>query len=156
MAQDFLYGTLQDNVIPEEMTVAGTIRALNQDVRLQAISRLEELAHSTCQAYNLGCQISFGDGYPIMINHEPVSRFIAEVAAEMLGKDKAIIRKPKFGSEDFAYFLERCSGAGFELGCSNEAKNITSMLHTPRFDIDEDVLPLGVELYLRLIEKYFR
>jgi amidohydrolase len=144
------------NVIPEEMTVAGTIRALNQDVRLQAISRLEELAHSTCQAYNLDCQISFGDGYPIMINHEPVSRFIAEVAAEMLGKDKAIIRKPKFGSEDFAYFLERCSGAGFELGCSNEAKNITSMLHTPRFDIDEDVLPLGVELYLRLIEKYFR
>jgi amidohydrolase len=144
------------NVIPEEMSVAGTIRALNQDVRLQAISRLEELAHSTCQAYNLDCQISFGDGYPIMINHEPVSRFIAEVAAEMLGKDKAIIRKPKFGSEDFAYFLERCSGAGFELGCSNEAKNITSMLHTPRFDIDEDVLPLGVELYLRLIEKYFR
>jgi amidohydrolase len=74
----------------------------------------------------------------------------------MLGKDKAIIRKPKFGSEEFAYFLERCSGAGFELGCSNDAKIIIIVLHTPQYDIEEDVLPLGVELYLRLIEKYFK
>jgi amidohydrolase len=91
-----------------------------------------------------------------MRNHEPISRFVAETAAEMLGEDKIIIRQPKFGSEDFAYFLERCPGAGYELGCSNEAKGITNMLHTPQFDIDEDVLPLGVELYLRLIEKFFQ
>lgn len=144
------------NVIPEEITIGGTIRALNEDVRKHAMTRLEELANSICQAHNLRCQINYGDGYPIMRNHESISRFVAEAATEMLGEDKVIIRQPKFGSEDFAYFLQQCPGAGYELGCSNEAKGITNMLHTPRFDIDEDVLPLGVELYLRLIEKYFR
>ena len=143
------------NVIPEEITIGGTIRALSDSVRQHAMKRLEELANSICQAHDLRCQISYGVGYPIMRNHEPISRFVAETAAEMLGEDKVIIRQPKFGSEDFAYFLERCPGAGYELGCSNEAKGITNMLHTPQFDIDEDVLPLGVELYLRLIEKYF-
>jgi amidohydrolase len=144
------------NVIPEEIMIAGTIRALKEDVRKYAMKRLEEMANSICQAHDLRCQVSYGDGYPIMRNHEPISRFVAEAATEMLGEDKVIIRQPKFGSEDFAYFLERCPGAGYELGCSNEAKGITNMLHTPQFDIDEDVLPLGVELYLRLIEKYFR
>jgi amidohydrolase len=143
------------NVIPEEIMIAGTIRALNEDVRKHAMKRLEELAISTCQAHDLRCQVIYGDGYPIMRNHEVISRFVAEAATEMLGKDKVIIRRPKFGSEDFAYFLERCSGAGYELGCSNEAKGIVNMLHTPQFDIDEDLLPLGVELYLRLIEKYY-
>ena len=144
------------NVIPEEIMIAGTIRALNEDVRKHAMKRLEELAISVCQAHDLRCQVIYGDGYPIMRNHEPISRFVADTATEMLGEDKVIIRQPKFGSEDFAYFLERCPGAGYELGCSNEAKGIVNMLHTPRFDIDEDLLPLGVELYLRLIEKYFR
>jgi len=144
------------NIIPEEIMIAGTIRALREDVREHAMIRLEELANSICQAHDLRSLVSFGDGYPIMKNHEPVSRFVAGVAAEMLGDEKVIIRQPKFGSEDFAYFLERCPGSGYELGCSNEAKGITNMLHTPQFDIDEDVLPLGVELYLRLIEKYFK
>ena len=144
------------NVIPEDIMLAGTVRALNEDIREHAMKRLEELASSICQAHHLRCQVIFGDGYPIMRNHEPISRFVAEAANEMLGEDKVIIRRPKFGSEDFAYFLERCPGAGFELGCSNEAKGITNMLHTPQFDLDEDVLPLGVELYLRLIEKYFK
>ncbi|MEJ2363513.1 MAG: amidohydrolase [Deltaproteobacteria bacterium] len=144
------------NVIPEEIMIAGTIRALNEDVRKHAMKRLEEVAISVCQAHDLRCQVIYGDGYPIMRNHEPISRFVAEAATEMLGEDKVIIRQPKFGSEDFAYFLERCPGAGYELGCSNEAKGIVSMLHTPEFDIDEDLLPLGVELYLRLLEKYFQ
>jgi amidohydrolase len=144
------------NVIPEEIMIAGTIRALNEDVRKYAMKRLEELANFICHAHDLRCQVSYGEGYPIMRNHEPISRFVAGAATEMLGEDKVIIRQPKFGSEDFAYFLERCPGAGYELGCSNEAKGITNMLHTPQFDIDEDVLPLGVELYLRLIEKYFK
>jgi amidohydrolase len=144
------------NVIPDEMKISGTIRALNEELRELAMRRLEELVESICQAHGLQGEINFGDGYPIMRNHEPVSRFVAEAAAEMLGEDQVIIRQPKFGSEDFAYFLERCPGSGYELGCSNEAKGITHMLHTSCFDIDEDVLPLGVELYLRLIEKYFR
>ncbi|MFP3870466.1 MAG: M20 family metallopeptidase [Syntrophobacteria bacterium] len=143
------------NVIPDEMFLAGTIRALRQEVRDLAISRLKEIVEGTCRSHGLDGKVSLGDGYPPMINHEPVSRFVAGVATEMLGKNKVLFRQPKFGSEDFAYFLERCPGAGFDLGCANEAKGFTQMLHTSRFDLDEEVMPIGVELYLRLVEKYF-
>jgi amidohydrolase len=144
-----------NNIIPDEMLIAGTIRALNPDVREMALSRLEELVHGVCQGFGLRHEIAMGDGYPPMTNHEPVSRFIADVATEMIGDERVLIRKPKFGSEDFGYFLAQCPGAGFELGCSNEEKGITHMLHTTRFDLDEDILALGTELYVRLIERFF-
>jgi amidohydrolase len=143
------------NVIPAAMEISGTVRALNNEIRELGLHRLQEMARNICTAHGLSGEINLGEGYPIMRNHETVSRFIAGTAAEMLGDDQVLIRQPKFGSEDFAYFLQRCPGAGYELGCSNEAKGIAHMLHTSRFDIDEDVLPLGVELYLRLVEKYF-
>jgi amidohydrolase len=144
------------NVIPDVMEISGTVRALNDDVRKLALSRLTEMVQNICGAHGLHGEVKVGTGYPMMRNHEPVSRFIAGTAAEMVGEEQVLIRQPKFGSEDFAYFLERCPGAGYELGSSNEAKGITHMLHTSRFDIDEDVLPLGVELYLRLVEKFFQ
>jgi amidohydrolase len=143
------------NVIPDTMLIAGTVRALGEELRDLALRRLKELVEGICQAHGLQGTISFGEGYPIMRNHEPVSRFVAGVATEMLGEDRVLVRRPKFGSEDFAYFLERCPGTGYELGCSNEAKGLTGMLHTARFDLDEAVIPLGAELYLRLLEKYF-
>ena len=143
------------NIIPEEMFIAGTIRALKQDVRRQARGRFEELVQGICQGYGLQAEINLGNGYPPMINHEEVSRLIAEVASGLVGKEQVLYPEPKFGSEDFAYFLEKCPGAGFELGCGNKAKGIVHSLHTSRFDMDEDALPLGVELYLRLIESYF-
>jgi amidohydrolase len=143
------------NVIPAAMQIAGTIRALNSEVRQLALKRLEELVEGICRMHRIEGRVSFGDGYPILVNDEAVSRLVAEVAAGMLGEDQVLIRKPKFGSEDFAYFLKHCPGAGYELGCANAAKGFTHMLHTSHFDMDEDVLPLGVELYLRLIEKYF-
>jgi amidohydrolase len=144
------------NIIPDEMLIAGTIRALRPEERDLACSRLAELVEGICQAHGVQGRLSLADGYPVMTNHEPVSRFVAAAAVEMLGEEKVLFRRPKFGSEDFSYFLERCPGAGFELGCANEAKGIAHMLHTSRFDLDEEVLPLGVELYLRLVEKFFQ
>ncbi|MBW1980290.1 MAG: amidohydrolase [Deltaproteobacteria bacterium] len=143
------------NVIPDEMYLAGTIRALSPEIRQWALQRLEQVVQGVCQAHSLGAEISWGDGYPPMTNHQEVSSFIARVAAEMVGQERVRYRRPKFGSEDFGYFLSCAPGAGFDLGCANEEKGIRQMLHTCRFDLDEDVLGLGVELYLRLLEKYF-
>jgi amidohydrolase len=148
-------GGTANNIIPEEMVIGGTIRALHSEVRDLAIRRLHDLVRSTCEAHEVRGEITLSEGYPPMINHEPVSRFIAEAAVEMVGGDRVFFRRPKFGSEDFSYFLERCSGAGFDLGCANEAEGISHMLHTSRFNLDERVLPLGVELYVRLIERFF-
>jgi len=149
-------GGTATNIIPDEMVIAGTIRALHREVRELAIRRLNDLVQGICQAHGLRGEVTLSEGYPPMVNHEPVSRFIADAAREVVGEDRVLFRQPKFGSEDFSYFLERCPGAGFDLGCANEAEGITHMLHTSRFNLDERVLPLGVELYLRLIERFFQ
>lgn len=148
-------GGTATNIIPDEMVIGGTIRALHPEVRDLAIRRLKELVRGICEAHEVRGGITLSEGYPPMVNHEPVSRFIAEAASGMVGENRVLFRRPKFGSEDFSYFLERCPGAGFELGCANEAEGITHMLHTSRFNLDERVLTLGVELYVRLIEKFF-
>jgi amidohydrolase len=148
-------GGTATNIIPDEMVIAGTIRALHREVRDLAITRLNDLVRGICEAHGLRGEVTLSEGYPAMVNHEPVSRFIAETAREVVGEDRVLVRQPKFGSEDFSYFLERCPGAGFDLGCANEAEGITHMLHTSRFNLDERVLPLGVELYVRLIERFF-
>jgi amidohydrolase len=149
-------GGTATNIIPDEMVIAGTIRALHREVRDLAIARLNDLVRGTCEGLGLRGEVTLSEGYPPMINHEPVSRFVAETAREVVGEDRVLFRRPKFGSEDFSYFLERCPGAGFDLGCANEALGISHMLHTSRFNVDERVLPLGVEIYLRLIERFFQ
>jgi amidohydrolase len=143
------------NIIPDEMLIAGTIRALRPGIREMALFRLEELAGGICHGFGLRHELTLGEGYPPMTNHEAVSRFVADAAAAMIGKDRVLIRNPKFGSEDFGYFLAHCPGAGFELGCSSKEKGRTQMLHTPRFDLDESILALGTELYVRLVERFF-
>ena len=149
-------GGTATNIIPDGMMIAGTIRALHREVRELAVKRLNDLVRGICEAHGLQGKITLSEGYPPMVNHEPVSRFVAEGAREIVGEDRVLFRQPKFGSEDFSYFLERCPGAGFDLGCANEADGITHMLHTSRFNLDERVLPLGVELYVRLIERFFQ
>jgi len=149
-------GGTATNIIPNEMVIVGTIRALHREVRDLAITRLNDLVRGICEAHGLRGEVTLSEGYPAMVNHEPVSRFIAEAAREVVGEDRVLFRQPKFGSEDFSYFLERCPGAGFDLGCANEAEGITHMLHTSRFNLDESVLPLGVELYVKLIERFFQ
>jgi amidohydrolase len=149
-------GGTATNIIPDEIVIAGTIRALHREVRDLAITRLNDLVRGTCEAHGVRGTVTLSEGYPPMVNHEAVSRFVAEAAREVVGEDLVLFRQPKFGSEDFSYFLERCPGAGFDLGCANETLGISHMLHTSRFNVDERVLPLGVEIYLRLIDRFFQ
>jgi len=64
------------------------------------------------------------------------------------------VLKPSMGSEDFAYYLEKVPGSFFRLGIRNEEKGIIHPYHSSRFDIDEEVLPFGVEMFVRIVDKY--
>ena len=64
------------------------------------------------------------------------------------------VLKPSMGGEDFAYYLEKCPGSFFRLGCRNEEKGIVHPYHSSLFNIDEEVLPFGVEMFVRIINRY--
>lgn len=83
-----------------------------------------------------------------------MSRLVGSASSRAIGKENVEILRPLMGGEDFAYYLERCPGAFFRLGTRNEEKGIIHPLHNSLFDIDEEVLPLGVEVFVRVIDQY--
>lgn len=79
-----------------------------------------------------------------MHNHPEAIKLIKSVASDILGEEKIIPPEPDMGAEDFAFFLQKAPGAMFMLGC--EIEGDTRRHHDPRFDIDEDCLPIGAAL----------
>lgn len=142
------------NVIPEEAELWGTIRSLKEEVRIKAHRLLGEILDGVARAHGIQPTLHLKRGYPILINDPEVVAFVEEVARHMLGPEGVVRLPPSMGSEDFSYFLEKCPGAFVIVGSSSPDEAEAPMLHTPQFDIDERVLPLGVELMVRIAESY--
>ena len=85
------------------------------------------------------------------MNHTDLVSMALPVLHEVLDRDNVILQRPQMGAEDFAVFAELVPAFYFMLGVRNEEKGITAMLHTQEFDVDEDAIPLGVELLSRLV-----
>lgn len=142
------------NVIPEIAELEGTIRALNRRVRDQLIKRLREITAGMKKAFSVGCDLTLHEGVPSCINDEEVATFMHEIAVELLGPKKVRYRDPIMGAEDFAYFAMERPSAIIRLGCANPRGKRTASLHSPHFDIDEQVLSIGVRIFTKAVERY--
>ena len=148
-----IQGGQTDNVIPEEVNLMGTIRFLNPEVQEKIhpeIKKALEITRSLGGDYELEIIV----GYPSMHNHPEIVELYKNVVSDLLGEEKIVPPDPSMGAEDFGYFLEKTPGAMFRLGCKIEGDERRH--HDPRFDIDENCLPIGaailVETALRLLE----
>ena len=83
-----------------------------------------------------------------------MTELVASVAREVVGDAHAQVGEPNMASEDVSYFLQKAPGCYFNIGTSNEARGLIWSNHHPRFDIDEDALPIGVEMLVRVTETY--
>jgi amidohydrolase len=93
-----------------------------------------------------------------LINNAEMSELVAKCAAEVVGVEN-VIRDDSvrtMGGEDMSYFLERVPGCYFFLGTRNEARGLIHPHHSPRFDIDESALVIGVEIMTRVVRSYLR
>lgn len=143
------------NIIAERATMKGTIRTYDPKLREMLVRRVEEISRGIAES--LGAKLSFKHIpiYPATVNDPVMSDFVAEVAAEVVGKENVLRTERTMGAEDMSYFLERVPGCYFFLGSKNEAKGFDGPHHSPRFDFDEDCMPIGAEIFLRLQERYF-
>ena len=142
------------NIIPDEVELLGTVRSLTPKVREELKARLEEVTQGwPSPSIWIITLISSTDTLP-SINDPEMSRLVASACAKGIGKENVEFIRPSMGGEDFAYYLEKVPGSFFRLGCRNEAKGIVHPFHSSRFDIDEDVLPFGVEMFARIIDEY--
>lgn len=142
------------NIIPDEVELIGTVRSLTPQVREILRNRLEEEVQGIARSFGIDYQFTFNYGYPALINDPNISRLVANVCARAIGQENVIYVKPSMGGEDFAYYLQKVPGAFFRLGCRNEQKGIVQTFHNANFNIDEEVLPFGVEIFVRLINEF--
>jgi len=146
-----LQSGFRGNVIAESATMTGTIRSYEERVRELMVRRVEEILAGVCAAFGASYTFTHATSCPPLVNDPGVAAFVVEQAARLLGTAN-IVAAPSMGADDMADFLLARPGCYFWLGARNEAKGIAGRHHDPGFAIDEDALPLGMELGLRLIE----
>ena len=141
------------NVIPNEVYLEGTFRTLNEKWRADAHQKMKKLAESLAEGMGGICEFRIEKGYPFLINEEELTARVKEYAIEYLGKENVVDLDIWMAAEDFAYFSQAADACFYRLGTRNEARGITSSVHTPTFDIDENALGLSTGLMAYLAVK---
>jgi amidohydrolase len=131
------------NIIPNEVTIAGTFRAMNETWRKEGLARITKMAELVAESMGGKCEIEISHGYPCLQNDPSVTRRIRQAAIDYVGKENVVEIDVTLGSEDFAYYSQVIPASFYRLGTRNEQKGITSYVHTPTFNIDEDALSIG-------------
>jgi len=139
------------NVIPDSVMMKGTLRALAPASLPWMKQRLKEMAEQIAGANRCKAQVRFiGQEYPPLVNDVRCWESAKRVAQALLGSDAVQDCQPMLAAEDFAYYLQRVPGCWMFLGTRNEAQGAVHELHSPKFKVDEAVLPRGAALLAAL------
>jgi amidohydrolase len=137
-----------DNVIPQHAKLRGTARALTDKVRETLQKRVPEIVEGTAKLYGAKAEITYTNGYPVLVNHDRNSDFAASVAREIAGSNKVATNfPPVMGAEDFAFMLEERPGAFIFVGNGDSAG-----LHHPAYNFNDETIPVGTSYWVRLAE----
>ena len=148
-----IHGGQASNVVPREVELAGTIRAIGEGVRERIRERMQGITRGMEDAFEVTGDLSFDDGYPPVINDAAISQLLYDTAADLFGAERVAVVRPSTGAEDFAYFAEAKPSAIIRLGCGCPGQDF-SPLHSPYFDIDERILGMGVQLFTTVVLRY--
>ncbi|MAT40763.1 MAG: peptidase M20 [Anaerolineaceae bacterium] len=139
-----IHGGQVDNVIPEFVDLSGTIRFLNPEVQEHIHTEIQNIMEIT-KAMGGDYELILQKGYPPMHNNEEIVALLNDVAGNIVGKQNVSVPDVEMGAEDFGYFLEKSKGAMFMLGC--EIEGDTRRHHDPKFDVDENCMPIGAAIF---------
>jgi amidohydrolase len=136
------------NVIPQKVTLLGTVRTLSPEVRDLCEARIRGITESVCAAFGADATIDYSRGYPVTVNDPAKTAFMTEVAKAVAGEnavDTGVL--PLMGAEDFSYMLEQRPGAYIFVGNGD-----TAGVHHPAYDFNDEATPYGVSLWAKIIE----
>ena len=136
------------NVIPDEAYLSGTIRTQNKEVRKMIFEQIEQLAGGICKAFGTTFEMTNPESVPPTVNDDAVTQKLIERSRKILPeKNVVIMERPYMFSEDFSCFGEKVPACMFFLGTYNEAKGCIHPLHSSKYKIDEDILPVGAAVF---------
>lgn len=131
------------NIIPNEVKIAGTFRAMNETWRESALAKIRKMAENIAEGMGGKCEVEISRGYPYLENDPKLTKSIRAAAEQYVGKENVVDLDITLGAEDFSYYSQIIPASFYRLGTRNESKGLTSYVHTPTFDIDEDALFIG-------------
>jgi amidohydrolase len=140
------------NVIPNEVKLEGTFRTMDEAWRAEAHTRMKKMAEGIAESMGGSCEFEIRKGYPFLVNEEKLTAQAKQHAEDYLGKENVLDLDIWMAAEDFAYYSQVTDACFYRLGTRNEAKGITSSVHTPTFDIDENAFAIstGLMAYIAL------
>ncbi len=137
------------NVIPEKVTIAGTVRTFDTSVQDMVRRRMAEIVDGQAAAFGCTAELDYRTNYPATINDVGKTAFAVSVAQDVVGEASTISdRSPDMGAEDFAYFLNERPGCYAFLG-----QGVGPFCHHPAFNFNDAVAPIGASYFARLVEK---
>ena len=134
------------NVIPNHANISGTFRSLDQKFRSEVHELILKEAKLIDLNYKSNCVVKIKKGYPVLFNDNDLTTYCVKKSKFFLGKSKVHELEIRMASEDFSHFSNEVPSCFFRLGVGNKEKNITSSVHTPTFNIDENSIEIGVGL----------
>jgi amidohydrolase len=140
------------NVIPNEVYLEGTFRTMDEKWREEAHRRIKKMAEGLVESMGGTVEFNIMKGYPYLINEEKLTVSARGHAEDYLGKENVLDLDIWMAAEDFAYYSQVADSCFYRLGTRNESRGITSSVHTPTFDVEEDAFKIstGLMAYIAL------
>ncbi|MEY4712112.1 MAG: hypothetical protein RIS88_1562 [Pseudomonadota bacterium] len=148
------------NVVPDSCELRGTVRTFTMEVLDLIERRMRQVAEHVCAAHDAVCEFEFERNYPPTLNSEAETRFARDVLASIVGAGNVRPQEPTMGAEDFAFMLQAKPGAYCFIGNGDGAHREIGhgggpcMLHNPSYDFNDELIPLGATLWVRLAEAW--
>jgi hippurate hydrolase len=148
------------NVVPDFCELQGTVRTFTVEVLDLIEARMRRIAEATSHAFGATCEFEFLRNYPPTVNHPQETAFVRELLREFVGAHNVKEFEPTMGAEDFSYFLLERPGCYFVIGNGNGGPGAGNhgegpcMLHNPGYDFNDELLPLGGSMWVRLAAKW--
>ncbi len=138
-----IHGGTATNVIPNEVTISGTMRSYDDETRQQLWKEIEN-AVAVSRAFGGDYQLRLQKGCPSVYNDPRVTAVMREAAIDLFGEKSLLEQEPGMGGEDFSYMTRKAPGAMFRLGAKKD--NVSRPHHNPKFDLDEHAFKIGAAL----------
>lgn len=149
-----IHGGTAFNIIPDEVVLKGTFRYYDEEVRDILIERIEGILKGITSALNTKYELRCRSDCPPVLNDKGMVKFIKKVASSVVGEGNVELGEPIMGADDVSEFLLRVPGCYFFLGAGSPERGFDHPHHSPDFDIDEEALPVGVEVFCRAALEY--
>ncbi|WP_081799405.1 M20 metallopeptidase family protein [Neobacillus jeddahensis] len=148
------HGGTANNVIPDRVTIGGTVRMFDPEIRKQIPVWIEKLTKGLTEAHNASYQLDYRFGYSPVINEEKITELVERTLVATFGEENCVRSQAIMGSEDFSAFAEAAPGCFAFLGAGSADPADNYPHHHPKFDVKEEALILGVNYYVRTALTY--